>query len=66
MLVQAGAAVMLLQKEVTPTSLLDALRGLLTDTERRAQMAVKARSLAKEGALDKIAEMVMKLGKPGE
>jgi UDP-N-acetylglucosamine--N-acetylmuramyl-(pentapeptide) pyrophosphoryl-undecaprenol N-acetylglucosamine transferase len=60
-LVQAGAAVMLLQRDVTPESLLEALRGLLTDPERRAQMAERARSLAKPGAVERIAAMVVKV-----
>jgi UDP-N-acetylglucosamine--N-acetylmuramyl-(pentapeptide) pyrophosphoryl-undecaprenol N-acetylglucosamine transferase len=60
-LVAAGAAEMLLQKDVTAESLLAALVGLLTDSERRMVMAEKARSLAKPGALDRIAEMVLDL-----
>jgi UDP-N-acetylglucosamine--N-acetylmuramyl-(pentapeptide) pyrophosphoryl-undecaprenol N-acetylglucosamine transferase len=60
-LVEAGAAVMLLQKDVTEASLLDALVALLRDAPRRAAMADRARSLAKPGALEKIAEMVVGL-----
>jgi UDP-N-acetylglucosamine--N-acetylmuramyl-(pentapeptide) pyrophosphoryl-undecaprenol N-acetylglucosamine transferase len=63
MLVEAGAAVMLLQRDVTPESLLEVLRGLLLDPARRAEMAVKARSLAKPGALEKIAAMVLRVAK---
>jgi UDP-N-acetylglucosamine--N-acetylmuramyl-(pentapeptide) pyrophosphoryl-undecaprenol N-acetylglucosamine transferase len=62
-LAQAGAAVMLLQKDVTPTSLLEALRGLLLDPARRAEMAVWAKSLAKPGAVERIAEMAAGLAK---
>ncbi|HWB32674.1 MAG TPA: undecaprenyldiphospho-muramoylpentapeptide beta-N-acetylglucosaminyltransferase [Acidobacteriaceae bacterium] len=62
-LVQAGAAVMLLQKDVTPTSLLLALRGLLEDPAQRAEMAMKARGLAKEGALERIAAIIMRLAR---
>ena len=62
-LADAGAAVMLLQKDVTPETLLEALRGLLLDPERRAAMAVKARSLAMPGALEKIAVMVLRVAK---
>jgi UDP-N-acetylglucosamine--N-acetylmuramyl-(pentapeptide) pyrophosphoryl-undecaprenol N-acetylglucosamine transferase len=62
-LVEAGAAVMLLQKDVTPETLLAALRGLLLDPERRFAMAVKARSLAKPGALEKIVSMVLRVAK---
>jgi len=62
-LVEAGAALMLLQKDVTPASLLDALRGLFTDPTRRNQMAANARSLAKEGALERIAAMIIELAR---
>jgi UDP-N-acetylglucosamine--N-acetylmuramyl-(pentapeptide) pyrophosphoryl-undecaprenol N-acetylglucosamine transferase len=62
-LVEAGAAQMLLQKDVTPTSLLDALRSLVTDPTRRRQMAANARSLAKEGALERIAGMIIELAR---
>jgi UDP-N-acetylglucosamine--N-acetylmuramyl-(pentapeptide) pyrophosphoryl-undecaprenol N-acetylglucosamine transferase len=60
-LVEAGAAVMLLQKDVTEASLLDALVALLRDAPRRAAMAERARSLAKPGALERIAGMVVGL-----
>jgi UDP-N-acetylglucosamine--N-acetylmuramyl-(pentapeptide) pyrophosphoryl-undecaprenol N-acetylglucosamine transferase len=60
-LVAAGAAEMLLQKDVTAASLRSALVELLTDEPRRKAMAKKARALAKPGALDRIAEMVLKL-----
>ncbi len=60
-LVEAGAAVMLLQKDVTEASLLDALVALLRDAPRRAAMAARARSLAKPGALERIAGMVVGL-----
>jgi UDP-N-acetylglucosamine--N-acetylmuramyl-(pentapeptide) pyrophosphoryl-undecaprenol N-acetylglucosamine transferase len=62
-LVEAGAALMLLQKDVTPASLLDALRPLLTDPTRRDPMAANARSLAREGALDRIAAMIVELAR---
>jgi UDP-N-acetylglucosamine--N-acetylmuramyl-(pentapeptide) pyrophosphoryl-undecaprenol N-acetylglucosamine transferase len=62
-LVQADAAAMLLQKDVTATSLRDALLGLLLNPVRRAEMAARARGLAKEGALEKIAGMVMELAR---
>jgi UDP-N-acetylglucosamine--N-acetylmuramyl-(pentapeptide) pyrophosphoryl-undecaprenol N-acetylglucosamine transferase len=60
-LADAGAAVMLLQRDVTPATLLDGLRGLLLDANRRAEMAEKARSLARNGALERIAAMVVGL-----
>jgi len=62
-LADAGAAVMLLQKDVTPETLLEALRRLLLDSDLRAAMAAKARSLAKPGALEKIAAMVLRVAK---
>ncbi len=64
-LVKAGAALMLLQKEVTPASLLNALQSLLNDRAGRSEMAARARSLAREGALEKIAGMVLSLGTTG-
>jgi UDP-N-acetylglucosamine--N-acetylmuramyl-(pentapeptide) pyrophosphoryl-undecaprenol N-acetylglucosamine transferase len=60
-LTAAGAAAMLLQRDVTPESLRSALAGLLHDGTRRAEMAERARSLAKPGALEKIAAMVLRL-----
>lgn len=58
----AGAAMMLLQKDLTAASLLNALQGLLRDSARRAAMAQQAKSLARPGALERIAEMVVKTG----
>ena len=58
---EAGAAEMLLQRDVTPESLKSALVALLNDGPRRAVMAERARSLAKPGALEKIAAMVLRL-----
>jgi UDP-N-acetylglucosamine--N-acetylmuramyl-(pentapeptide) pyrophosphoryl-undecaprenol N-acetylglucosamine transferase len=60
-LVEAGAAVMLLQREVTEASLLGALLDLLGDQERRAAMSARARALARPGALERIAGMVVGL-----
>jgi len=60
-LAEAGAAVMLLERDATPAALLEGLRGLLLEPERRARMAVKARSLARSGALERIAAMVVGL-----
>jgi len=50
-----------LQRKVTPETLLAALVGLLTDAPRRAAMSERARSLARPGALQRIAEMVLRL-----
>jgi UDP-N-acetylglucosamine--N-acetylmuramyl-(pentapeptide) pyrophosphoryl-undecaprenol N-acetylglucosamine transferase len=60
-LVEAGAAMMLLQRDVTPETLRAALAALLSDGPRRTAMAEHARSLAKPGALQRIAEMVLRL-----
>jgi UDP-N-acetylglucosamine--N-acetylmuramyl-(pentapeptide) pyrophosphoryl-undecaprenol N-acetylglucosamine transferase len=60
-LAEAGAAVMMLQRDATPETLEDALRGLLLDPARRERMAAAARSLAKPGALERIAGMVLRL-----
>jgi len=58
-LAEAGAAVMLLQKDCTPETLLEVLVSLLKDGVRRAEMSVKAKGLAKPGAVEKIAGMVV-------
>jgi UDP-N-acetylglucosamine--N-acetylmuramyl-(pentapeptide) pyrophosphoryl-undecaprenol N-acetylglucosamine transferase len=60
-LVQAGAAVMLLERNATPAALLEELRDLLLDSERRAVLALHARDLARAGALERIAGMVVRL-----
>jgi len=60
-LVEAGAAEMLLERDFNPETLLARLRGLLRDGDRRASMAVRARSLARAGALERIAGMVVGL-----
>ena len=60
-LVVAGAATMLLQRDVTPDTLRTALTALLSDAPRQAMMSERARSLAKHGALQRIAEMVLRL-----
>jgi len=60
-LVAAGAAAMLLQHDVTPASLLEALRALLLDPQRRSAMAAKAKGLARAGALERIAGMTLRL-----
>jgi UDP-N-acetylglucosamine--N-acetylmuramyl-(pentapeptide) pyrophosphoryl-undecaprenol N-acetylglucosamine transferase len=60
-LAEAGAATMLLQKDVTEETLLTTLVSLLKDRERRAGLAAKARALAKPDALREIAGMVMGL-----
>lgn len=58
-LAAAGAAVLLLQADVTPESLESALLGLLLDASRRAAMARAAHSLAHPGALGRIAAKIL-------
>lgn len=62
-LAQAGAAEMVLEREATPDRLLHALSGLLLDPVRRSTMADRARALAKPGALERIAGMVIRLAR---
>lgn len=58
---EAGAAVMMLQRDATPEALERMLVDLLLDSARRGSMAVAARSLARPGALERIAAMVLRL-----
>jgi UDP-N-acetylglucosamine--N-acetylmuramyl-(pentapeptide) pyrophosphoryl-undecaprenol N-acetylglucosamine transferase len=60
-LVQAGAATMLLERDATPTAMLEELWGLLLDPLRRATMAAKAKGLARPGALERIAGIIVRL-----
>jgi UDP-N-acetylglucosamine--N-acetylmuramyl-(pentapeptide) pyrophosphoryl-undecaprenol N-acetylglucosamine transferase len=62
-LAEAGAAVILLQRDVTAETLEQTLVGLLRDPERRERMGVAARGLARPGALERIAAMVLRLAK---
>jgi UDP-N-acetylglucosamine--N-acetylmuramyl-(pentapeptide) pyrophosphoryl-undecaprenol N-acetylglucosamine transferase len=57
----AGAAVMIVQAELTAEGLLAALVGLLGDPERLRAMGERARGLAKPGALARIGGMVKEL-----
>jgi UDP-N-acetylglucosamine--N-acetylmuramyl-(pentapeptide) pyrophosphoryl-undecaprenol N-acetylglucosamine transferase len=61
----AGAAIMLLQKEVTPEVLEQLLADLLLDGDRRRMMAAAAKGLARPGALERIAGMVIRLAGVG-
>jgi UDP-N-acetylglucosamine--N-acetylmuramyl-(pentapeptide) pyrophosphoryl-undecaprenol N-acetylglucosamine transferase len=64
-LASAGAAVMLLQRDATPEVLEQALTDLLRDPDRRQRMAEAARKLARPGALERIASMVLRLAGAG-
>jgi UDP-N-acetylglucosamine--N-acetylmuramyl-(pentapeptide) pyrophosphoryl-undecaprenol N-acetylglucosamine transferase len=60
-LAEAGAAVMMLQRDATPEALERMLVELLLDPARRESMAASARTLARPGALERIAAMVLRL-----
>jgi UDP-N-acetylglucosamine--N-acetylmuramyl-(pentapeptide) pyrophosphoryl-undecaprenol N-acetylglucosamine transferase len=62
-LAEAGAALMLLERDAAPAALLANLQELLLDPERRTKMAVSAKSLARAGAVERIAAMVTGLAK---
>ena len=62
-LVNAGAALMLLERDASAASLLEALRGLLLDPARREEMSANAKRLAKPGALERIAAIVKRVAK---
>jgi UDP-N-acetylglucosamine--N-acetylmuramyl-(pentapeptide) pyrophosphoryl-undecaprenol N-acetylglucosamine transferase len=60
-LVQAGAALMMLQKDVSEDTLFTALRGLLVNPAQRTEMGAYARTLARPGALDSIVALVLRV-----
>jgi UDP-N-acetylglucosamine--N-acetylmuramyl-(pentapeptide) pyrophosphoryl-undecaprenol N-acetylglucosamine transferase len=62
LVVKGGAAEMLLQAELTPEVLLERLSALLNDGDRLRRMSLAARSMGKPGALQRIGEMVARLG----
>jgi UDP-N-acetylglucosamine--N-acetylmuramyl-(pentapeptide) pyrophosphoryl-undecaprenol N-acetylglucosamine transferase len=64
-LVQAGAAAMLLERDLTQSTLLAALQALLLDPAKRAAMESAARSLARPGAVERIAQLVVCLAGDG-
>jgi len=65
-MVEAGAAVMLEERELSvPGKLLDTLAGLLNDPERLAKMGAAARSLAHRGAAERIADRLAELATKG-
>jgi UDP-N-acetylglucosamine--N-acetylmuramyl-(pentapeptide) pyrophosphoryl-undecaprenol N-acetylglucosamine transferase len=57
-LVEGGAAVMLLEQDMTDARLLDALSGLLSNPGRLQEMGTRARTFAYPQAAARIAEMV--------
>jgi len=60
-LVDAGAARMLLEPDLTSGALLDAVVSLLNDQSALDTMAVRAKTLAHPDAVDKIMEMILEL-----
>jgi UDP-N-acetylglucosamine--N-acetylmuramyl-(pentapeptide) pyrophosphoryl-undecaprenol N-acetylglucosamine transferase len=65
-LAAAGAAEIMLEREATPERVLHAVRALLLDPARRTAMSERARSLARPGALERIAGIVLRLAAPKE
>lgn len=64
-LVSGGAAQMLLQADVTEHSLEEALLDLLANDALRYRMALNAKTMARPGALQRIAAMILRLaGQP--
>jgi UDP-N-acetylglucosamine--N-acetylmuramyl-(pentapeptide) pyrophosphoryl-undecaprenol N-acetylglucosamine transferase len=63
-MVKAGAAVMLSETDLAPAeNLLDALAGLLDSPERLATMSAAARTQAKPGAAERIAQRLVQLAR---
>ena len=58
---QAGAAVLLPESELTDERLTKELTGLLGDPERLREMGSRARTLAHPDALQRIAQMAVRL-----
>ena len=60
-LVRAGAAEMILDRELSGERLAAALRTLTDDPARRAAMAARARALGRPDAADRVAEECVRL-----
>ena len=58
---QAGAAVTILDRDLTPTTAIELLSPLLGDANRRAQMALAARKLGRPAAARDLADLVASL-----
>jgi UDP-N-acetylglucosamine--N-acetylmuramyl-(pentapeptide) pyrophosphoryl-undecaprenol N-acetylglucosamine transferase len=63
-LVEGGAAAMLLEQDMTEATLLDSLTGLLSTPGKLQEMATRARTFAYPRAAARIAEMVAGLAAP--
>jgi UDP-N-acetylglucosamine--N-acetylmuramyl-(pentapeptide) pyrophosphoryl-undecaprenol N-acetylglucosamine transferase len=64
-LVHAGAAEMILDRELTGERLAAAIAALADDPERRAAMAARARALGRPDAAVRVAEVCLGLARPG-
>jgi UDP-N-acetylglucosamine--N-acetylmuramyl-(pentapeptide) pyrophosphoryl-undecaprenol N-acetylglucosamine transferase len=62
-LVQGGAAAMLLEQDMSAASLLESLTGLLANAEKLSRMASAARTFAHPDAASRIAQMVVELAR---
>lgn len=62
-MVEGGAAVMILEKDMTPAHLLEMLHELLMDVARLEQMSVAARAMAHPHAVEQIAELILTVAK---
>jgi UDP-N-acetylglucosamine--N-acetylmuramyl-(pentapeptide) pyrophosphoryl-undecaprenol N-acetylglucosamine transferase len=63
-MVEAGAAVMLLERQLeSPNLLLNTLLGLLADPGKLSQMASRAKSQARPGAAERIADRLVELAR---
>lgn len=56
---QAGAAVIIEQPDFTPENLLKALEPLISDRQKLAEMAIKARAMASPLAAKRVAEVIV-------
>ncbi len=63
MLAGKGAAVLLLEKDCTPEALWNEINALLSDNDRRREMAGNLRSMVRLDAAERIADMVEELAK---
>ncbi len=61
LLVDQGAALMQAQEDLTAASLAEQISSVCGDSERRLQMAINARKLAKAGAAERVADVCLEL-----
>jgi UDP-N-acetylglucosamine--N-acetylmuramyl-(pentapeptide) pyrophosphoryl-undecaprenol N-acetylglucosamine transferase len=63
-LVDAGAAVLLPERELTPDRLVGEVRALLADPARLRAMSARARGLATPGAAERLVDLILALRRP--